>query len=76
MRFAPVLLLMGCTHLIWNKRGATHQDFLSDRYECKTENRTLVRYDRNRANSSRYEVDGEQFSDCMQARGWRLIERE
>lgn len=68
-----VVALSGCTVLKWHRRGASQQDFLSDKYACKQENVTLVRYRKDR-NVSRKEIDGEMFNDCMRARGWELRE--
>lgn len=73
-----VLLSISCvtTKTVWTKNGSSHQDFLTDKYECKQANKTLVRSEiSNKRNiDTHFEVDQEFYNDCMYARGWRLKE--
>jgi hypothetical protein len=69
MRFALLLLLSGCTHLVWRQDGATQQQLTTDIYECDRDARA--------AGEERDLRDGAQeggpvFQACMVERRWRL----
>jgi hypothetical protein len=64
---------------VWQKYGATSDTFTQDRYQCLREARTpysttyVDRY--GGASSSGTEVDAGMFSACMEAKGWRLVDK-
>jgi hypothetical protein len=73
---ALVGLLAGCAQNLWNKPGASKDDFASDRYEClqgsqqQTGTAFFNRY--GGASSSGMATNGGIFDACMNARGWTL----
>jgi hypothetical protein len=64
---------------VWQKYGATNEAFAQDRYQCLREARTL--YSRTYVDryaggsSSGTTIDDGMFTACMEARGWRLVDK-
>jgi hypothetical protein len=79
------LVAAGCgAHRVWVRPGSTHQDFARDKYDCSRESETswsgggtglagqlAIASARSDAEDHAREV----FSMCMEARGWRLVEK-
>jgi hypothetical protein len=64
---------------VWTKYGATEDSFAQDRYQCFREARTP--YSSTYVNtyagasSSGTRIDEGMFGACMEARGWRLVDK-
>lgn len=71
-----LVLLSGCAQNLWNKPGASKDDFASDRYEClqrsQQQTGTAVFNRFGGASSSGMATNGGIFDACMNARGWTL----
>jgi hypothetical protein len=74
LALALILLLSGCgqrqTQVIWNKEGATEQQFVADRYECvrdavMTGGTTYIGF-----GFTERRADPRMFVHCMIARGY------
>lgn len=60
-------LLGGCAQVIWDKAGATKQDYATDTYECERDVRQSGYYGGGLVGA----INAQEFgARCMQARGW------
>jgi hypothetical protein len=75
-------ILTGCASAppkVWSRPSSTQQDFAQDRYACAQE--AKISYSRTYVNAygggsrSDVRIDSTLFNACMEARGWRLVER-
>lgn len=58
------LVLSGCGTIVWNKAGATSQDYATDSYTCERDERS--------AGLVPGSIGAEGFGErCMEAHGWR-----
>lgn len=75
-RFLFLLALAGCAPtLVWSKRGARDGDFERDRYDCRRESKDGFVVNKS-TGATRSVRDQRMFDECMEARGWRLVERD
>jgi hypothetical protein len=73
---ATVALLGGCAQTLWNKPGASKDDFASDRYAClqgsQQQSGTAFFNRYGGAASSGMATNGGLFDACMNSKGWTL----
>jgi hypothetical protein len=73
----PIIVCMsalsGCAQNVWNKTGATQQDFATDQYACERDARQSGGFGTGFAGA--IEVQG-YFNRCMGAHGWTLENKE
>ena len=65
--FAALLLVGGCAQTVWEKPGATTQDFTSDKYACERDARQSAGFDTGFVGA--IEIQS-YFERCLQAHGW------
>lgn len=82
MRLVALCLLCCCstTKLVWKKADSTHDDFLADKWECTRDSRTTWvatggALSRARARGDAEEESSRLFTMCMEAHGWRMVEK-
>lgn len=69
MRYLVVLLLVGCatTERVWERPGASQQDFFMDRGQCQAQS-----FGAPGLNTFQVALI---FNSCMQGKGWYTVER-
>ena len=65
-------ILAGCTQTVWDKPGATQQDYNQDTYACEKDTRQSGYFGGGLMASLRMK---EFFDRCMVAHGWTARER-
>lgn len=69
------LTLSACASYIWNKVGASQQDFQRDSYECEKDMRQSGYYGRGLIGALTGTTPQAFEERCMAAKGWTKIER-
>jgi hypothetical protein len=70
--FILFFLLAGCANnKVWYKLGSSDNEFQVDQYACMIQAKQQPSY----ANGGAV-IDWNLFSSCMNARGWRLIDKD
>jgi hypothetical protein len=65
-----LVLLAGCTRMMWVKPGATDQEFLRDKYECERDARQSGYFGTGVVGATNMTDFAKQ---CMRARGYQYV---